>query len=383
MTPRQSEHVGVRRQSGRGKGLPGRTGERVFASRLLRWYDARQRDLPWRRSRTPYRTLVSEIMLQQTRVATATPYYRRFLRRFPSFAALSRADEQDVLTQWEGLGYYRRARNLLRTARLVTARGGRLPRSAAELRTLPGIGPYTAAAVASVAFGEPEPVLDGNVERVAARLVALEAPPARARPALRELLRALLPPGRPGDFNQALMELGATVCTPRRPHCPACPVRTFCRAAALGRPEAYPRRRPRAPAPVRAEDGLLLGWQRRLLLRRRPREGLLGGLWSLPTYPAAPNGGGRSGTGAGARPALRRLRAETGIVARCTARLPPVRHVYSHFRLVLTPLVCEPASPPPPPVPDPFAWVSTVELPLFPMGKADRLAVAALMKVSS
>jgi A/G-specific adenine glycosylase len=322
-------------------------------------------------------------MLQQTRVATATPYYRRFLRRFPSFAALSRADEQDVLTQWEGLGYYRRARNLLHIARLVTARGGRLPRSAAELRTLPGIGPYTAAAVASVAFGEPEPVLDGNVERVAARLVALEAPPARARPALRELLRALLPPGRPGDFNQALMELGATVCTPRRPRCSACPIRTFCRASALGRPAAYPRRRPRAPIPVRAEDALLLGWRGRLLLRRRPAGGLLGGLWGLPAYPAAADSRSRSGNGAGSRTALRGLRAETQIAARCTARLSPIHHAYSHFRLVLTPLVCVPTASPPSRVPDPFAWAGGEALSSLPMGKADRLALAALRNVSS
>lgn len=181
------------------------------------------------------------------------------------------------------------------------------------------------------------------------------------------------------------MELGATVCTPRHPACPACPVRTFCRASALGRPEAYPRRRPRAPVPVRAEDAVLLGWRGRLLLRRRPREGLLGGLWSLPTYPTAANGGGRArtGTGAGARSALRRLGAETQIAARCTARLPPISHAYSHFRLVLTPLVCVPAATPPSRMPDPFAWVSTAALPSFPMGKADRLAVAALMKVSS
>jgi A/G-specific adenine glycosylase len=308
-------------------------------------------------------------MLQQTRAETVIPYYGRFIRRFPGFAALARADEDELLALWEGLGYYGRARNLRRTAQAIARRGGRLPRSPEELRLLPGIGPYTAAAVASIAFGVREPVLDGNVERVMSRLLALARPPSLARRELREALRPLVPAARPGDFNQALMELGATVCTPRRPDCASCPVRPFCRARMLGRVALYPKRRPRAPVPERAEQAIALRWRGRLLLRRRPPAGLLGGLWGLPAYPAG-------------EPALGRLRQETGLTARCDARLEAIRHDYSHFRLVLTPLACSPLARPPARVAAPFAWFAKDRLASIPMGRADRLALAALVNVS-
>jgi A/G-specific adenine glycosylase len=273
----------------------------MTAARLLAWYEAHRRELPWRRDRDPYRVWLSEVMLQQTRVEVATPYYERFTARFPDVAALAAADLDEVLALWSGLGYYRRARQLHAAARQVMAEGGGFPRSLAGLRTLPGIGAYTAAAVASIAFGVPEPVVDGNVERVAARLAALDADPkaAAARRRIAEIASRLLDPRRPGDSNQALMELGATVCTPRRPRCPACPLRQpapaaageaawpGCRAALAGDPESHPPpRRRRAVERQRRLVALVEDAAGRLLLFRRAEGAdLLAGTWELPWVP--------------------------------------------------------------------------------------------------
>jgi len=261
-----------------------------LAAELLEWYDANRRDLPWRGHRCAYEIWVSEVMLQQTRVETVEGYYRRFLERFPTLERLAAAPIEDVLAAWSGLGYYRRARQLHAAARQLAEQGRDVPETPRELRELPGIGEYTAAAVASIAFGVPVVVLDGNVERVLARLIALPDNPRAAGP--RRQLRALaerhLDPGRPGDFNQALMELGAMVCTPRRPHCSECPLRRRCRALALGTPEAYPalparrrqERQRRRVAVVRRGD--------RLLVARRPDSAeLLAGIWELPWVPTA------------------------------------------------------------------------------------------------
>lgn len=233
----------------------------MSAGELLGWYDRVARDLPWRRSRDPYRVLVAEVMLQQTRVETVLRYYDRFLAALPDVSSLAAASEERVLALWSGLGYYRRARQLQAVARAVVARGG-FPCRAADLALLPGVGGYTAAAVASIAFDEPVAVLDGNVLRVAARLLAQEdAASAAARRRLRAAAAALLDPRRPGDSNQALMELGARVCVPRAPRCHVCPLANDCAARALGSPEAYPLPRQRPVAtPVRhlaavARDG--------------------------------------------------------------------------------------------------------------------------------
>jgi len=208
---------------------------------LSAWYRRSARDLPWRRTKDPYAVWVSEVMLQQTSVATVTPRWRRFLSRFPDVGALARASEREVLAEWSGLGYYTRARNLRRAARAVAAAGA-FPGSAASLRTLPGVGPYTAAAVASICFGEAAAVVDGNVVRVLSRLFALRVDPKAPRglARIRERAEALLDRAAPGDFNQAVMELGATVCSPRAPTCGACPLRRSCAAARQGRPERYP-----------------------------------------------------------------------------------------------------------------------------------------------
>ena len=250
---------------------------------LLAWYDRHRRDLPWRRSADPYRVWVSEVMLQQTRVETVLPYYERFLARFPDVAALAAAPVEEVLALWSGLGYYRRARQLHEAARRM-ARDG-FPETAEGWRELPGVGEYTAAAVASIAFGEAAAVLDGNVERLAARLVALEEDPKRAagRRRLRETAGALLDPERPGDSNQALMELGARVCTPRRPKCLLCPLAGGCAARRLGAPERFPRARERR-APRRLERVVAVVEEdgRRLLFRRGDDEELLAGFWELP-----------------------------------------------------------------------------------------------------
>ncbi|HUF12357.1 MAG TPA: A/G-specific adenine glycosylase [Longimicrobiales bacterium] len=251
-------------------------------ARLLAWFDAHARDLPWRRSPTPYETLVSEVMLQQTRVDTVIPYYERWLARFPDLRALADADEDDVLRAWEGLGYYSRARNLRGAALAVCERfAGELPDDYASLRELPGVGDYTAGAVASMAFGRVEPAVDGNVKRVLARLFDMEAP----RPAeLRARAAALVDPDRPGDSNQALMELGATICTPRAPECPGCPIESLCLARARGTVALRPALRKRAAIPsFDLVTGIAIDRGRRVLLRRRALTGLLARMWEFPS----------------------------------------------------------------------------------------------------
>jgi A/G-specific adenine glycosylase len=242
----------------------------------LRWFAKARRDLPWRREpRHPYRVWISEVMLQQTRVEVVVPYYRRFLARFPTLASLAAAPLDDVLALWSGLGYYARARNLHRAAR---AAGRALPRTCAELRELPGFGPYTAAAVASLAFGEDVPLVDGNVARVLARVFRL---PGDARAQAWEVAAKLLPRGRGGEFNEALMELGATVCTPRAPRCDVCPIKSPCQGRENA--EDFPQRKRRGARPLLEWQALAL--RRRdgaVLLARRPEGALFAGLWDLP-----------------------------------------------------------------------------------------------------
>ena len=248
---------------------------------LLAHFDRTRRDLPWRRTTDPYAIWVSEVMLQQTRVDAVIPYYERWMARFPSTDALARADLDDVLVHWQGLGYYSRARNLHRAAREVRERlNGRVPGEADELRRLPGVGEYTAGAVASIAFGRRVPAVDGNVRRVLSRLHDIEEP----RPAqLRRLAGDMVPADRPGDFNQALMELGATICTPRAPRCGTCPVSRWCRARRLGVQEERPRPKSKKRVPEEAvETAVVVREDGALLLVRRPEEGLLGGMWEPP-----------------------------------------------------------------------------------------------------
>ena len=269
-----------------------------FRRHLLAWYDRHRRDLPWR-SMTggpldPYHVLVSEAMLQQTQVATVVPYYRRFLAEFPTVAALAGADEQAVLRAWQGLGYYSRARNLQAAARrLVADHGGRVPATVAGLLSLPGVGRYTAGAVASIAFGVRAPILDGNVARVLCRLDAVRDDPRDA--AVRERLwaraEAVLPAERLGDFNSALMELGATVCTPRSPRCLMCPVRDHCDAAAANLQEHIPPAKKAKPTPLVRRWTFAVSHGDRWLVEQRPTPGRWAGMWQFATVePGAPLG---------------------------------------------------------------------------------------------
>jgi len=257
-----------------------------FRRSLLRWYARHKRNLPWRRDRDPYRVWISEIMLQQTRVNAVIPYYERFLNRFPTVEVLASAEEQPLLAAWAGLGYYHRARNLQAAARQIVNRGG-FPREYDEIRDLPGIGDYTAAAVSSIAFGSPRAALDGNVIRVLSRLIAEpgDVGSAATRLRLQQAAVDLLDPKRPGEHNQAMMELGATVCLPRQPQCLLCPVSVHCEARKTGRQEEFPIKSKRAAANIVTKQLLIVtkANQSKVLLWRRPAASRrLAGFWELP-----------------------------------------------------------------------------------------------------
>jgi A/G-specific adenine glycosylase len=290
---------------------------------LLRWYDRSRRDLPWRRDPSPYKTLVSELMLQQTTVATVIPYFERFLARFPTLASLAEASEDDVTALWSGLGYYARARNLRRAAvAAVTEHGGALPRSEAALAELPGLGPYTAAAVAAIAFGARTFALDGNGARVLARLGgvsdSIDEPATRAR--LRAAGLREVPRERPGDFTQAVMELGATLCTPRSPRCDECPVRGACAAFATGKVDEIPRRSRKPARPIVRVACACVTDGARVLMVKRGR-GLLAGTWSLPEDFV---------TSGAPREVARRLATAAGAPAARVDHRGAVRHVFTH-----------------------------------------------------
>ena len=257
-------------------------------SRLLAWYDRHARSLAWRaapgETADPYRVWLSEIMLQQTTVPHATPYFLAFTKRWPTVTDLARADDGEVMAAWAGLGYYARARNLLACARVVAdSMGGVFPDDEAALLKLPGVGAYTAAAITTIAFGKPANVVDGNVERVMARLFAVEAPLPGAKPQLKGLAESLVRAERPGDWAQALMDLGATVCRPSSPLCETCPLSRQCAALAGGDPDGYPRRDAKALRPHRHGVAYLTVRDGRVALVRRPAKGLLGGMLGLPT----------------------------------------------------------------------------------------------------
>ena len=344
---------------------------------LLDWFDRHRRPLPWRKRPTPYRTWVAEVLLQQTRVAQAAPYFERFITAFPSVAALAHASEQEVLKQWEGAGYYARARNLrLAARRVMLRRNGELPRRLTDLRRLPGVGPYIAAAIASLAFGEHVPALEVNGLRVVVRWTLESGDPksSAVRQRLAKWVSTRLPRDRPGAFNEALMELGETTCLPRAPRCGECPVATWCRArqelpdpGSLPRPRG-PRHRPRVVAAVAvvARNG-------RWLVLRRPSSGLLGGLWEFP--------GGKVESGESPVEACRReVREETGLRVGRLRPLGVVRHGYSHFTVRLH--LFRGAVSDGRPVRThgrPFRWVTANELRRLPIPRATLKALDLLM----
>lgn len=326
--------------------------------------------MPWRGHSDPYAVWVSEIMLQQTRVETVIPYFERWMARFPSLQALAQASQQEVLQAWEGLGYYSRVRNLHQAAQKVVAElDGEIPSQVEGLRRLPGVGQYTAGAIASIAFGRDEPALDGNIRRVLARLfdVDLQLGSPQAEQRLWQLARQVMPPGRAGDMNQALMDLGATVCTPREPTCAACPLCDVCQARRLGVQEQRPVVKPAAPVPhylvtaavIRRADG-------KILLARRPPEGLLGGMWEYP--------GGKLETGEDLPACLRReIREELGVEVEVGGGLGVYRHAYTHFRVTLHAFACRVISGEPQALhASQLCWAGEEELRTYPMGKIDR-----------
>ncbi len=304
-----------------------------YRRELLAWYDANKRDMPWRRTSDPYAILVSEVMLQQTQVSRVEEYWVRFLERFPTVETLAEATEEDVCALWSGLGYYRRARNLRKAASAIIESGGGVPRTSELLRELPGIGAYTAAAVASIAFGEAVPVLDANVVRVLARLLAEPGDATRApvRRRLESAVTELLDPERPGDFNQAMMELGAVVCSPTSPACDRCPVCDHCTARAAGDPEAFPVTRVAARTNEMHETAALVVRRGRVLLTSQPDvRGWWPGLWRLPRVVASGvvvHAGERPRTEDGQADALRALLRERSGLA-CDDLTPLVTTTY-------------------------------------------------------
>ena len=346
------------------------------ADRLLVWFAANARDLPWRRNRTPYRVWVSEVMLQQTQVHSVVPYYERFLDRFPTVEALAGASLEEVLKIWEGLGYYARARRLHQAARqLLRSNDGALPERFEELRALPGVGAYTAGAIASLAFAEHVPAVDGNARRVLCRLFGIHDDVSRSatKRRLHDLAAGLLPSGQAGPFNEALIELGATVCTPRSPSCCRCTLRELCWAYARSEQEELPVRRPRRTTPhydvtaavtVR-DDGAVLMAQRNV-------NDMLGGLWEFP--------GGKCEDGETLSQCLiREMKEELDVTVEVNGKLTVVEHAYTHFRITLHAFWCR-LSDGEPRCLDCAAiqWVLPGDLDELPMSVADRKVARAL-----
>ncbi len=374
--PRRPQRAGAPQRAPR-RG-PSKSAPELAALRraLLRWYRATARDLPWRRTRAPYHIWLSEIMLQQTRVETVLPYYARFLAAFPTVAELAAAPLDRVLKLWEGLGYYARGRNLHAAAQhVMSACDGRWPRTAAEWSALPGIGRYTAAAIASIAAGEPVATVDGNITRVLARLFRVESD-VTAKPT-RDLIwqhaETLLDRHSPGDFNQALMDLGARICTPRTPECAACPLAQGCAARAAGRSAALPRHKRRTPPLQIHAAAAIVCADARYLLVQRPAHGLLAGLWGWPTIALS--------DGTSAAPRLRaHLRALIGRTVRLTAPVATLEHVFTHRHLHLTIFAATLKTRQIPALSHPAArWLTRAQLSAVALATVDRKALAAVV----
>lgn len=334
-----------------------------LSSRLLNWYRKNKRTLPWRDHPDAYAIWVSEVMLQQTRVETVVPYFEKWMSLFPDIRSLADASEREVLNVWEGLGYYSRARNLHKAAKMIVRESkGNLPRNLGELRKLPGIGRYTAGAIASIAFGMDEPALDGNLKRVYARLFDISVPvdSTEGEKLLWEIAAENLPKGKAGDFNQALMDLGATICIPQKPHCVICPLMKECQAHINGTQELRPVKKPKKDVPHYIHAAGVIIRRGRVLLFQRPSEGLLGGMWEFPN--------GRV-DGDPARELGKVLKTGYKLKVRKKESLGSVQHAYTHFKVTVHVFMCNMIS-----IPQGknMKWVALKDLDDYPMGKVDR-----------
>lgn len=354
--------------------------KRAFLRTILGWYRRRGRQLPWRQTRDPYAIWVSEIMLQQTQVATVIPYYHRFLKKFPTVTALSDAHPDQVVKSWENLGYYHRARLMHRAAKLMAIDwDGKLPSGYDDLLRLPGIGPYTAGAIASIAFRKRTLALDGNANRVYTRLFAFKGviDGRGAEAGIRLLAQPLLPASEPGMFNQAIMDLGATLCTPKNPSCPLCPLTSFCLAVAKGIQDRLPTPKKGKSLPHRdMTASVVTDKTGNLLIVKRPEHGLLPGLWKFP-------GGERCGESALADALERSVLKELGVMIKVLEPLTSVKHTFTHFRMTLhafrarirrgkpEPLTCSG-----------LAWARLEDLAGYAFSKADRTIVHYLLAQS-
>lgn len=352
----------------------------AFRTQLLAWYDANAADLPWRSSKDPYRIWLSEIMLQQTQIETVKPYYAAFTNAYPTVQALAAAPLDDILKLWEGLGYYSRARNLHKAAQTVAFEmDGTFPATAEGLQHLPGIGRYTAGAVASIAYDEPTPVLDGNVIRVFTRLYDIDRDVSQTavKNELWQMAEALVPAERPGDYNQALMELGQTVCRPKNPACAHCPVQDQCVAFANATQSERPVKRKKAPTPhYDVAAGMVWNDAGQVLIAQRPLDGLLGGLWEFP--------GGKQEDGETLEACLKReLREELAIEVEVGNLFAVVKHAFTHFKITLHAFTCTYVDAGTPPqtlgVRD-YAWVTPDELDKYSFGKADKQIIAEMQR---
>lgn len=352
--------------------------QKNLAARLLAWYAKHKRDLPWRRdAHDSYRVWISEIMLQQTQVATVIPYYERFLARFPNVQALANAKLDAVLKAWEGAGYYARARNLHRATKEIVARfGGKLPSTVDELLTLPGVGRYTAGAIASIAFKHDAAVVDGNVTRVLCRCFNIQSDPksTATQKELWHLAETLLPRGRAADFNQAVMELGATICTPRNPQCDMCPLNRICAARRLGLQSKLPMKSQKKKLPHH-EIAVGVIWKRgKILIAKRFAQDLLGGLWEFP--------GGHQEKGEPLQATVRReVKEELGIRVKVEKAFAVVDHAYSHFSITMHAFHCHWVSGRPRAIGcAAWKWIAPGELENYAFPKANRKIIAELSR---
>lgn len=350
-----------------------------FRQQLLAWYAIQGRNLPWRNTSDPYAVWISEIMLQQTQVKTVLPYYQRWLEQFPTVETLAAAPQQQVLKAWQGLGYYARARNLHKAAQqVVEEHGGEFPSQLETVLALPGIGRTTAGGILSSAFHQPVAILDGNLKRVLARLVALDSPPSRSLERLWALSEALLDRKHPKDFNQAMMDLGATLCTRHRPACLLCPVRSHCQAYNLNVQSEIPMSEPRGPIPHK-QIGVAVIWneQGQLLIDRRRQEGLLGGLWEFP--------GGKLEPQETVEACIRReIKEELGIEVEVGKQLIAVDHAYSHFKVTLNVHHCRHLSGEPQPIEcDEVRWIELADIDEYPFPQGNVKIIEALKREAS